>query len=76
MIERSSENMEVKIKEIENTMFQNFGDKHISEAIRLVNTKIILPTDNDMIHEALCIIIAMYMQKIKDGVLNADKVLH
>ena len=63
-------------REVENLLIEKFGDRYLSEAMRIVSTKVILPFDSDMVYEAMCIIVAMYTQKVKDGEINKDKVMH
>lgn len=67
---------EIDIKAMENQLFENFGDKYLTDMIRIISTKSPIYTDNSLIHEALCIMLAMYMQKIKDGEINQNRDLH
>lgn len=59
----------------EDELFRAFGDRYIEDAMRVVTTRLSVPTDQDMIYEALCIIVAMYMQKVQDGKI-AQRVIH
>lgn len=63
-------------KEVENLLIEKFGDMYLSEAMRIVSTRVVLPFDDNMIYEAMCIIVALYSQKVKDGEINKDKVMH
>lgn len=64
------------LNDVENVLFQDWGDKYIADALRIVATKTMGPLDNEVVYEAMCIIVAMYMQKVKDGKINQNKVLH
>lgn len=67
---------DVVSRDAENVLLQSFGDKYIIDAFRVVSTRNLTPMDNEMAYEALCIMVAMYMQKVQDGTINQDKVLH
>lgn len=76
MITQNIEELEFSVDEFENVLFESFGDKFINDAYRLVSTNTIVPGDEEMIYEAMCIIVSMYMQKLKEGSINKDKVFH
>ena len=59
----------------EDELFRAFGDRYITDAVRVVATKFSTPDDQEMIYEALCIIVSMYMQKVQDGKI-AQRVVH
>ena len=62
--------------EIENQMLENFGDQFLEDAMRIVQTRCMNPLDGPAVHEAMCIIVAMYVRKVKIGEINQDKVYH
>jgi hypothetical protein len=62
--------------DVENALFQDFGDKYIADALRVLTTKHVTILDRDMVYEAICIVVALYMKKVQDGVINQDKVMH
>lgn len=51
----------------ENELLEAFGNRYIEDAIRVVSTKVSVPQDQEMVYEALCILVAIYAQKIQDG---------
>lgn len=59
----------------ENALFKAFGDRYIEDALRVVGTKFSTPADQEMIYEALCIMVAIYMKKVKDGDID-ERILH
>lgn len=59
----------------EDELFQAFGDKYIVDAMRVVTTKCSGIEDQDMIYEALCIIVAMYINKVNTGKIT-ERTLH
>ena len=67
---------ELDSSQIENAMLERFGDKFIEETMRLIQTRAYTPRDELLIHEALCIVLAIYTRKVKDGEINKDKVFH
>ena len=54
----------------EDMLFEAFGDRYINDAMRVVTTKLSSVDDQEMIYEALCIIVAMYIEKVKTGKIN------
>jgi len=60
----------------ENQLFEDFGDKHIHSALRIVQTKLITPQDSEMIYDAMCILVAMYMSKVRNGELYENRTKH
>jgi len=68
--------MDINDLEMENELLEGFGDKYIGDALRIVTTKMITPLDNEMLYEAMCIVVAMYMHKVSTGSINKDRVLH
>lgn len=68
--------MDIDDLDMENELLESFGDKYIGNALRIVTTKTITPLDNEMVYEAMCIIVAMYMNKVNTGSINKDRVLH
>ncbi len=63
-------------REMENSMLEHFGENFFEEAVRIINTRTYAETDEPLIHEAMCIIIAIYLRKIKDGEINKDRMIH
>jgi len=70
------EDLEIVSPELENHMLETFGDRFIGDAMRIVQTKQFTVLDGPMVHEAMCLVVAMYIRKIKTGEINTDRVLH
>jgi hypothetical protein len=70
------ERMDIDDLDMENELLEGFGDKYIADALRIVTTRITTPLDNEMMYEAMCIIVAMYMNKVNTGCINKDRTLH
>jgi hypothetical protein len=70
------ENLHLDTEHVENELFENFADKYLADAVRIVATKNIGPMDGELIHEAMCIVVAMYMHKVETGQINKNKVMH
>ena len=62
--------------ETENQILENFGDQFLVDALRIVQSGVFSPLDKEIAYEAMCIIVAMYIRKVKAGEINNDKVLH
>ena len=67
---------EFNSSEIENEMLERFGDRFLEETMRMIQTRTYVGEDEPLIHEALCIVLAIYTRKLKDGEINKGKVLH
>lgn len=62
--------------EVENQLLESFGERFLEDAIRIIGTRTYTALDEPLVHEAMCIIVAMYIRKVKLGEINQDKVLH
>ena len=62
--------------EIENQMLEQFGDEFLENAMSIVQTGRFTSLDAPAIHQAMCIVVSMYIRKIKNGEINQDKVWH
>jgi len=71
-----SEIMEINTKALENELFEKFGDKYLEDIIRVVNTREFGAKDIPMVVESLAIVLTLYMNKVRDGELNRNKVKH
>jgi hypothetical protein len=61
---------------MENELLQVFADNYLDKAIRIVRTKQISQLDEEMVYEGMCILVSLYMNKVRKGEMNTDKVLH
>lgn len=60
----------------ENELLEYFGERHLLNAVRLIASNQITPGDAELIHEALCIVVSMYVAKYNRGEIEQDTVLH
>jgi len=72
----STEEFDFNPTELEHQLIENWGDKHIEDAIRIASTSIITPYDSDLIYEAVCIALTVYSNRLRDGKINKDRRLH
>lgn len=70
------DDIDIHSPEIENRMLEHFGDQFLGDAMRIVQSRMYTPLDGPLVHEAMCIIVAMYVRKVKIGEINKDKVYH
>jgi len=70
------EEIDLTSTEMENQMLEHFGDQFLEDAMRIVQNRCFTPLDAPVIHEAMCIIVAMYVRKVKNGEININKVYH
>lgn len=61
--------------QIETDLVENFSDHYIHDAHRVAVSKIIKPEDYQMMYDAVCVLVAMYMKKINEGLIE-DRILH
>ena len=76
MNEIDLETLNLSDSEVTNILIEKFGDEYLNEAIRIITTQLILPKDAAMITEAISILLSIYMEKVKSGEINKDKVIH
>ena len=62
--------------EMENQMIEYFGDEFLVDAVRIMHNRAFTPLDAPLIHEAMCIVVAMYVRKVRNGEINQEKVYH
>ena len=67
---------ELNLDGMENEALETFGERYMAEAMRIVTTKIILPQDTDMIQYTMALCMGIYMQKLRNGEIERDKVVH
>ena len=48
----------------------------MAEAMRIITTKVILPQDVEMIQYTVALCMGIYMQKIRNGEIEVDRVTH
>lgn len=59
-----------------NIMIEQFGEKHLNDALRIISTRSARESDHELIYDAICIATAIYMKKLKDGEVHANRVYH
>ena len=68
--------LELDMKDVENQLMENFGDRYLADVIRIVSTQQVTPFDADLVYEAMTVLLAIYTNKLKSGEINQNKVLH
>ena len=66
----------VDLEQISEWALEGFGDRYLEEALRVVNTGVVLPSDKEMIKLSVSIVIGLYFKSIADGINSGDKVTH
>lgn len=67
---------EVDLEQISEWALEGFGDRYLQDALRIVNTGIVLPSDKEMMKLSVSIVIGLYFKSITEGINNGDKVIH
>ena len=62
--------------DVENQMLEHFGDQFLADAMRIVQSRSFSALDNEVIYEAMCIVVATYIRKAKTGEINKNRILH
>jgi hypothetical protein len=63
-------------EEIENELLTHFGHVHMQTAIEIITSGIVKPEDITAVQQAMCIVLAVYGEKIKQGIIEPDRVLN
>lgn len=64
------------IEELASDVITAFGERYLTEAMRVVATGVVLPDDAHMIHMSLYTLIGLYMKQVKSGETTQNKVIH
>ena len=70
------DDVDVEILSNDTELLETFAEKYLADAIRIIMTKAYTPLDSDLLYEAVCILTAIYMRKVKDGEIEQNKTLH
>ena len=57
-------------------VLENFCDRYMEDALRVVNTGLIFSPDRDMCRLALAIVVGLYFKKLSEGVYSEERVHH
>lgn len=60
----------------ENELLEYFGQTHLLDAVRILASRSVTADDSQLIHEALCIVVSMYVTKYNRGEIDKDVVKH
>ena len=71
-----SETIVLTSKHMENQLLEQFGNSHLENALRIISTKIVTEEDDEMVHDAMCILVAMYTHKLRTGEITQGVTLH
>lgn len=70
------ESLSISHKEMDNQLLEFFGYEHLGDALRIIQTGRFTPKDADVIHDAMCIVMSIYVRKVKSGEINEDIRMH
>lgn len=60
----------------DNELLEYFGQTHLLDAVRILASRKVTADDSQLIHEALCIVVSMYVTKYNKGEIDKDVVKH
>lgn len=67
---------DLQILDTEDILLERFAEKYLADALRIISTRTAKARDSELMYDAVCITTAIYMKKVKDGEIHADRVLH
>jgi len=67
----------INLQELSAEVLENFCDRYLTDASRVVNTGVILYDDEAMCKVALAIVIGLYFKNLNEGLYNReDRSIH
>lgn len=60
----------------ENVLLEDFAEKYLADAMRIIATRSAREEDYDLIYDAICIATVIYMKKLKKGEVHKDRMIH
>lgn len=70
------QDQDFSVTEQENEMLEDFAEKYLSDALRIISTRCATNADHELIYDAICITTALYMRKLKDGEVHTNRKIH
>jgi hypothetical protein len=67
---------DLSILDHDSVIIEQFGEKHLADALRIISTRSATSADHELIYDAICIATAVYMKKLKDGEVHINRVYH
>lgn len=64
------------LEQMSGAVLDSFCERYLEEAIRVINTGIVLPSDVDMLRMSASIVVGLYFKRISEGIESGDKVAH
>lgn len=68
--------LNISHKEMDNQLLEFFGYQYLEDALRIIHTGHFTPKDAEVIHDAMCIVMSIYIRKVKSGEINKDIWIH
>ena len=68
--------VEMDVIKLENRMLEEFADNHLQDAIRIITTRYTGIEDYELIYDAVNIVTAMYIKRLRAGECHNNRVLH
>jgi len=76
MLKMDLEDEELQVLDYADSLLENFAEEYLMDALRILNTKLVRDEDYKLMYNAVCIVTTMYMEKIKNGEIHQNRVLH
>jgi hypothetical protein len=64
------------LQEVVGEALDGFCDRYLGDALRVMNTSIVFPSDHEMIKLSLSIVVGLYYKRIAEGIESGEKVAH
>lgn len=65
-----------QILDQENAILEDFAEKHLDNALRIISTRSARAEDHELIYDAICIATAFYMKKLKNGEVHQNRTIN
>lgn len=74
MIDLEDKDLSILDREVE--LLENFGERHLADAFRIIATRSATTADHELIYDAICIATALYMKRLKDGEVHVNRTIN
>ena len=66
----------IDLQKMSGEALDSFCERYLEEAIRVINTGIILPSDIEMLRLSASIVVGLYFKRLSEEVESGERVTH
>jgi hypothetical protein len=67
---------QVDIRGMDDNALESFGDVYVHDLIRIIQNQDPITEDDEIMHNAVGMLISLYFYKINTGKIKTDRILH